>query len=144
MKIRIITLLLFISAMQACINPLTETEQKFLGYWRMTNYESNEQIAEDAKAGYFVGIENLKKNFSLTFNDDMSFVRTGFAPQPEKGEWSINPNGTMLTFKGENDQNGIVFVESINESMMVIRIEENQPQNNQSLVIKLTLTKTEQ
>jgi len=129
--------------MQACVNPLTETEEKFLGHWKMTNYQSNEQVPESNKANYLLSIENLKRNFSLTFNDDMTFERIGFAPQPERGEWSINPNGTMLTFKGENEQNGIVFIESINESMMVIKIEETIPNTAQTLTIKLFLTKSE-
>lgn len=134
MKRWLIILSLF-SFWAACSSGLTETEKKFVGTWRMQNYTSNEVVPPEQKAAYDANIANLKSRFRLILLEDKTFLRDGFAPTTETGEWSINPQGTLLNFKGQDGKAGTVFVEKNDGKEMIFSIEEGQTK------VKLTLVK---
>lgn len=129
-------ILLSISILDLGCKGLTETEEQFVGTWRLTEYESNQQIPEAERANYDQNIQTLKSNFSLVLFDDKTFQRTGFAPQVETGEWFINTEGTILQFKSGDDKSGTVFVESISDEKMILVIDDTE------VKVRLTLSRS--
>jgi len=120
------TIILFLSIFifASCTSELTDIEKNFVGTWRMQNYSSNEVIPPKDKAAYDANIANLKSRFRLVLLEDKTFLRDGFAPATESGEWFINPQGTLLNFKGKDGKAGTVFVEKNDGKEMTLSIEE--------------------
>jgi len=119
-----IVLLLSVFLFASCSSELTDIEKKFIGTWRLQNYSSNEVIPLRDRAAYDANIANLKSRFRLVLLEDKTFLRDGFAPTTESGEWFINPQGTLLNFKGKDGKAGTVFVEKNDGKEMTLSIEE--------------------
>ncbi len=128
----ILGFILFLS--NACSNDITSTEKKFIGTWKLQDYSSNEVVPPEQKATYDANISNLKSRFRLVLLEDRTFLRDGFAPSTESGEWFINPDGTLLNFKGKTGKAGTVFVEKNDGQNMVLSVEDGQTKVKLGLV----------
>ncbi len=82
------------------------SEDLLLGSWTLVDYKDNiPRTGQDLQA-FNNEINRLKKEFLLTFNANHTFVRRGFAPQPETGTWSLDKQTKTLILTPLNQSNG--------------------------------------
>ena len=71
-------------------------EQMLIGTWGLKDYYDDIQRSGKDLIDFQQAIANLKKNFRMTFYPDHTFMRVGFAPQVEKGYWSLDEQNNYL------------------------------------------------
>ncbi len=71
-------------------------EQMLIGTWALKDYYDDIQRTGKDLIDFQNAIANLKKNFRMTFYPDHTFKRVGFAPQVEKGYWSLDEQNNYL------------------------------------------------
>lgn len=87
----------------------SENDELLMGEWRLSNYTDNlRRSPQDSIDFVTTVIPTIKKNALLIFNDDYTFERRGFTPEPQIGEWRLNDDATILYLEprglGRTDQ----------------------------------------
>ncbi len=74
-----------------------QRSQQLVGEWNLVDYQDNLR-RQPADSIEFVTqtLPNLKKQVLLIFNDDNTFERIGFSPEPQIGKWKFNSDKSTL------------------------------------------------
>lgn len=74
--------------------------QLLVGQWYMVDYQDNiRRTKSDSILFMTQTIPTIKRNALLIFNNDNSFERRGFTPEPQIGTWIFNANKSTLRLK---------------------------------------------
>ncbi len=73
-----------------------ENAELLIGHWKLSNYQDNLPRNRQDSLILIQNLQNLKLKGSLTFNEDHTFERRGFSPEPQIGNWEINDEKTIL------------------------------------------------
>ncbi|NJO89156.1 MAG: hypothetical protein HC831_09505 [Chloroflexia bacterium] len=74
-----------------------EQTQTLVGQWRLSDYQDNVKRSQQDSIQFVTQtIPAIKRNALLIFNDDNTFERRGFSPEPQIGKWRLNDEGTIL------------------------------------------------
>lgn len=75
-------------------------DDMLIGQWQLSNYADNLKRSKQDSITFFTQtLPSLKRNVLLTFNDDHTFERRGFTPEPQIGKWKLDENGSILTLE---------------------------------------------
>ena len=122
-----------------------EKENVLIGEWHLSDYSDNLKRAPQDSINIYSQIEVMKKTAMMIFNEDKSFERRGFSPEPQIGEWEIvgNAEKLHLTPLGSKVKN-IMDIETFTDKILVLVINEKLPRANADSVevhTKLTFSK---
>ena len=68
-----------------------------VGQWQLSDYSDNlKRSSQDSLTFFTQTLPTLKRTVLLTFNDDHTFERRGFTPEPQIGKWKLNEEGSIL------------------------------------------------
>lgn len=111
------------------------------GEWKMTDYSDNlQRPTKQDSIDFQQGLQNLKRNFKLTFGADKTFERVGFQPTPEKGTWEYDEAQKLLYLKGlGSEQRDIVTVQELSKDKLILVVAEKV--DNNQVITKITLGK---
>lgn len=74
--------------------------QLLVGQWYMVDYQDNMRRSKSDSLLFMTQtIPAIKRNALLIFNDDNSFERRGFTPEPQIGTWLFNADKSTLRLK---------------------------------------------
>ncbi len=78
-----------------------EQQSQFLvGEWNLADYQDNiRRTKQDSILFITQTIPNIKRNALLIFNDDNTFERRGFSPEPQIGQWKFDAAKSSLFLK---------------------------------------------
>ena len=72
-------------------------DSMLIGEWQLSDYSDNlVRTRQDSITFLTQTLPNMKKTIFLVFNDDHTFERRGFTPEPQIGKWKLNNDGTIL------------------------------------------------
>ncbi len=118
----------------------SEKEQAIVGTWKVVDYNDNLKRNKQDSALAAQNINAMMQNASVTFNDDFTFERIGFTPQPEIGQWSIEDDGSILFLEPEGGgQKDELFIKELTFSNMILSV--NEKVNKMEVITLLTFQK---
>lgn len=86
-------------------------DEMLIGEWKLNNYTDNLRRTQQDSITFFTQtLPTLKRTVLLTFNDDHTFERRGFTPEPQIGKWKLNDEGSVL----ELEPVGVKEVQKLN------------------------------
>ncbi len=75
-------------------------DERLVGQWQLKDYTDNlKRSSQDSITFFTQTLPTLKKTVLLTFNNDHTFERRGFTPEPQIGKWKLNEDGSILTLE---------------------------------------------
>lgn len=107
-----------------------EGSQQLVGQWRLTDYQDNlKRAPQDSILFVTQTIPTIKRNALLIFNDDNTFERRGFTPEPQIGTWKLNNEGTILYLepRGAKAQTDQLNIEGLTGNSFTIVVDEIMP-----------------
>lgn len=90
-----LTVILYFLFTDKNANNKNNNQNNIVGSWRLAKYEDNMTRTGQELVDYISSIDALKKNFSLTFNENETFEKLGLS-QPETGRWQFDPQNMIL------------------------------------------------
>ncbi len=82
-----------------------------IGKWQLSDYADNlKRTPQDSITFFTQTLPTLKRTVLLTFNEDHTFERRGFTPEPQIGKWKLNDAGSVL----ELEPVGVKEVQKLN------------------------------
>ncbi len=82
-----------------------------VGKWQLKDYADNlKRTPQDSITFFTQTLPTLKRTVLLTFNEDHTFERRGFTPEPQIGKWKLNDDGSVL----ELEPVGVKEVQKLN------------------------------
>jgi hypothetical protein len=121
----------------------SEETQILVGQWRLTDYQDNlKRSQQDSILFATQTIPTIKRNALLIFNDDNTFERRGFSPEPQIGKWRLNDEGTILFLDphGSKAQTDQLNLEGLSENRFTIVVDEIMPDSTMAHT-RLTFSK---
>ena len=117
------------------------SENPLIGTWRMESYADNQFRANKQDSiDHQMAVDNLIQVASLQFTADRHFVRTGFAPNAERGYWEYDPSSHYLKMQPEGDSKfDQVQLQELNDQKMIIVVSEKV--DNLDIITKITFKK---
>lgn len=119
-------------------------DELIVGTWKLEDYNDNlirnaQEISELQQS-----IAGLKQQFSLVFNKNKTFERSGFQPQTEKGFWEIDKQKSLLMLSAEDNPDAKDFLQiaEISEEKLILIVAETID-DNQQVETKLTLKRAD-
>ncbi len=111
-----------------------------IGQWQLSDYQDNLPRNHMDSINIIQTLKNLKANARLTFNEDHTFERKGFTPEPQIGKWEFNSELNMLLLEpnGVNRKDTIHF-ESLTENKFVMVV--NEVVDSNKVTTKITFSK---
>jgi len=103
-----------------------ETEA-LVGQWRLTEYQDNlKRSPQDSILFVTQTIPTIKRNALLIFNENNTFERRGFTPEPQIGNWHLEENGTVLYLEphGAKASTDRLNIEGLTENNFTIVVDE--------------------
>jgi len=92
-----------------------------VGQWKLSDYQDNLPRNHLDSINIIQSIQSLKANARLTFNDDHTFERRGFTPEPQIGKWEFNPDTKILFLEPNGmDKKDQVNIETLTETQMTM------------------------
>jgi len=104
-----------------------EQTQALIGQWRMTDYQDNlKRAPQDSIQFITQTIPTIKRNALLIFNDDNTFERRGFTPEPQIGNWRLDDDGTVLYLEphGATASTDKLIIQGLTENNFTIVVDE--------------------
>ncbi len=119
-----------------------ENDDLLTGEWRLSNYSDNlVRSSQDSLQFITYLIPNLKKAALLIFNDDKSFERRGFTPEPQIGEWRLSKEADILYLDPLGvDKTQELTIQGLSENSFTIVVNEVMADSSMALT-KLTFSK---
>lgn len=120
-----------------------EETKLLVGQWRLTEYQDNlKRNEQDSILFVTQTIPTIKRNALLIFNDDNTFERRGFSPEPQIGNWKLNDQGTILFLEphGATAQTDQLNLEGLSENSFTIVVDEILPDSTMAHT-RLTFSK---
>ena len=78
----------------------SEYDKMLEGQWHVVDYMDNLKRTPQDSANFVNNIlPSIKKNALLIFNNDHTFERRGFSPEPQVGNWKLNKDASLLTLE---------------------------------------------
>lgn len=78
-------------------NIFSSNDSLLVGEWNITDYQDNlRRTGQDSVLFYTQTVPSLKRNALLIFNDDNTFERRGFTPEPQIGTWELSSDNKIL------------------------------------------------
>ncbi|MEN8122829.1 MAG: toll/interleukin-1 receptor domain-containing protein [Bacteroidota bacterium] len=119
-----------------------KNDELIVGEWRLSDYSDNlRRSPQDSIDFITTVIPSIKKNALLIFNDDKTFERRGFTPEPQIGEWRLSEDATILYLEprglGRTDQ---LTLQGLSENSFTIVVNEVM-QDSSRVTTKLTFSK---
>ena len=100
--------------------------KKIIGTWKLESMDLGEEIPKEQKAMFDAMMEQMKKDFAMTFKGDGTYeIKKDATGEPEVGKYRIGDEGKALittTKKGKEDK---ITIESISSSKIVFKILDN-------------------
>lgn len=96
-----------------------------IGSWKLTDYSDNLQRQPEELADFQGQVTYLRQNFEITFNENNTFERRGFADKPEYGTWELtSQNGQdFVVLKPTGSQVGdALLMKELEEGKMELSI----------------------
>ncbi|MCF6242620.1 MAG: hypothetical protein L3J74_14900, partial [Bacteroidales bacterium] len=91
--------------------PDSSYDTMLVGKWKLNDYADNlKRTPQDSITFFTQTLPTLKKTVLLTFNEDHTFERLGFTPEPQIGKWKLNETGSVL----ELEPVGVQQVQKLN------------------------------
>jgi hypothetical protein len=121
----------------------SEQSQTLVGQWRLSHYQDNlRRTPQDSILFVTQTIPTIKRNALLIFNDDNTFERRGFSPEPQIGKWRLNDEGTILFLEphGAQAQTDQLNIEGLSENSFTIVVDEMMPDSTRAHT-RLTFSK---
>ncbi len=120
-----------------------EQSQILVGQWRLSNYEDNvKRSPQDSVLFVTQTIPTIKRNALLIFNDNNTFERRGFSPEPQIGNWRLNDEGTVLYLEphGTTARTDQLNIEGLSPNSFTIVVDEMMPDSTRAHT-RLTFSK---
>jgi len=119
-----------------------KNDELIIGEWSLSDYTDNlRRNPQDSINFITTVIPSIKKNALLIFNDDYTFERRGFTPEPQIGEWRLNDEATILYLEprglGRTDE---LNLQGLTENKFTIIVNEVM-QDSSKVTTKLTFSK---
>ncbi len=119
-----------------------DNDELIVGEWNLSDYSDNlKRSSQDSIEFIATVIPNMKRNALLIFNDDYTFERRGFTPEPQIGSWKLNEEGTILYLEpqglGRTDQ---LTLQGLSENSFTIVVNEVM-EDSSKVLTKLTFSK---
>jgi len=111
-----------------------------VGQWKVSDYQDNLPRNHMDSINIIQSLQNLRANALLTFNEDYTFERRGFSPEPQIGKWEYNAESNILLLEpnGINRKDTIHF-ESLTENRFVMVV--NEVVDSVKVTTKITFSK---
>ncbi|MBN1251049.1 MAG: toll/interleukin-1 receptor domain-containing protein [Bacteroidales bacterium] len=120
-------------------------EDVILGQWQLADYSDNLRRAPQDSLNIINQIQIMKKNALMIFNEDNSFERRGFAPEPQIGQWKIGEKGKYLYLTPfGTQQEDKINIEKLDDNTLMLVVREKIPTVNADsidVITKLTFSK---
>jgi len=100
-----------------------DNDELLIGEWRMTQYADNlKRTPLDSAQFVTTVIPTMKKNALLIFNNDHTFERRGFTPEPQIGKWELSDDATILFLepRGLNRKDQLTLQDLNNNSFTIV------------------------
>jgi len=100
-----------------------ENDELLVGEWRMTEYADNlKRTPLDSIQFITTVIPTMKKNALLIFNNDHTFERRGFTPEPQIGKWELSDDATILFLepRGLNRKDQLTLQDLNNNTFTIV------------------------
>ncbi len=125
---------------QAAID--NKNDDLIVGEWHLSDYSDNlKRTPKDSIEFIATVIPTIKRNALLIFNEDYTFERRGFTPEPQIGEWKLNDEGTVLYLEprglGRTDQ---LTLQDLTENSFTIVVNEVM-EDSSKVTTRLTFSK---
>ena len=124
---------------------VNEHENAVVGEWHLSDYSDNLKRTPLDSINIFSQIEAMKKSAVINFNDDNSFERIGFSPEPQIGQWEIDGNAKYLYLIPIGSQTkDKLNIETLTDNLLVLVVNEKLPTATADSVkvnTRLTFTK---
>jgi hypothetical protein len=96
-----------------------------VGKWKLSNYQDNLPRNHLDSINIIQTLQTMKANALLTFNDDHTFERRGFTPEPQIGKWELNPEKNILYLEPNGlNQKDQVNIEKLTENELIMVVNE--------------------
>ncbi|MDF1550903.1 MAG: toll/interleukin-1 receptor domain-containing protein [Bacteroidales bacterium] len=123
----------------------SESEQNeiLVGQWHLSDYHDNlRRTPQDSVDFIMRVIPTIKQNALLIFNEDHTFERRGFTPEPQIGKWTLNDEGTQLYLEphGATASTDKLNIQNLTENSFTIVVDEVMPDSSR-VNTRLTFTK---
>jgi hypothetical protein len=113
-------------------------DNPIVGTWSVSDYYDSSIDPNNDSIN--LPIQMLKKNGRLIFNEDGSFERRGFSPEPQNGKWELNAESKILFLTPDGTtRKEIVNLDKLTESELVIVA--NEAIGSQKVNTRITFTK---
>jgi hypothetical protein len=119
-----------------------DNDKLLIGEWRMTEYADNlKRTPLDSAQFVSTVIPTMKKSALLIFNNDHTFERRGFTPEPQIGKWELNDDATILFLepRGLNRKDQLTL-QDLNTNSFTIVVNEVM-ENGAKSTTRLTFSK---
>lgn len=113
-----------------------------VGEWHLSDYKDNlSRTPQDSVVFLTQTLPNMKKTIVLIFNNDHTFERRGFTPEPQIGKWELKQDGTLLELEPVGvEQKQKLSLQNFTEHSFTIVVNE-QLDNGSVANTRLTFTK---
>ena len=117
-------------------------DELIIGEWSLSNYTDNLRRSPQDSINFITTvIPSIKKNALLIFNEDYTFERRGFTPEPQIGDWHLSDDATILYLEplglGRTDQ---LTLQGLSDKTFTIIVNEVM-QDSSRVTTKLTFSK---
>ncbi len=76
-------------------------ENYLVGHWKLDTMYMDVELSDEYMEIFKQKYQELKEKSEFIFRADGSYTKLSIEP-PRQGEWSINPNGTIITIEFED------------------------------------------
>lgn len=124
-------------------NFMGNNDSVLVGEWNITDYRDNlRRTGQDSVLFYTQTVPSLKRNALLIFNDDNTFERRGFSPEPQIGTWELsNDEKTLrLTPHGSTSNADKLNIDQLTENSFTILVTETM-QDSSKVNTRLTFSR---
>jgi hypothetical protein len=113
-----------------------------VGQWKLADYEDNLPRNHQDSLIFNQAMQSMKANASLTFNDDNTFERRGFTPEPQIGKWEFNAETSTLFLEPNGlNQRDQIRIENLNDTQFVMVVNEKVGTNQ--VTTKITFSRSQ-
>ncbi len=118
-------------------------EDLLVGTWRLVDYSDNIPRQGQDLQQFLAVVNDLKKNFELTFYPDHTFLRKGFSPGGDKGYWSFDKQKNVIILSTVQNQPGDQLkILTLNQKQLIFEVANYDPQQG-TIVVRFTLERAQ-